>query len=85
MENLEKKIIELRSKERIYNSSQPRWLLKLGKTGDIWKHFCGYSQEWTTVHIVRKNKRGFAFSVFFAGKYTNHFVSRGDIEIVYEL
>lgn len=85
MKNLEKRIIEIRSKETTASLTEKRWLLKKGRTGDVWKHFCAFSEEWTTVHFVRENKRGFTFSVYFAGKYTDHFVSRGACEIIYEL
>lgn len=85
MENLEKRIIELRSKEKTVDLSERRWVMKKGVTETIWEHYCAYSEEWTTVHFEKETKRGFTFSVFFAGKYTDHFVSRGDVEIIYEL
>lgn len=85
MEIQEKTIIELRSKEKTADLSERRWVMKKGVTGAIWKHYCTYSEEWTTVHFEKETKRGFTFSVFFAGKYTDHFVSRGDVEIIYEL
>lgn len=85
MENSERRIIEIRSKEMTSALGSRRWLLKKGQTGNVWKHFCAYSEEWTTVHFEKETKRGFTFSVYFAGKYTDHFVSRGDCEIVFEL
>lgn len=85
MKNQEKNIIELRSKETFSSSANKRWIMKKGKTGNIWRHFCAYSEDWTTVHFVKENKRGFTFSFYFAGKYTDHFISRGDCEIIYEL
>ena len=85
MKNQEKNIIELRSKETWITSSERRWILKKGETDNIWEHYCSYASRWTTVHFVKENKRGFTFSLYFAGKYTDHFVSRGDCEIVYEL
>lgn len=85
MKSLEKTIIEIRSKETFLTVSQKRWILKKGDIGSIWKHFCGYSGEWTTVSFVKENKRGFTFSVYFAGKYTDCFVSRSDCEIIFEL
>lgn len=85
MKNLEKKIVEIRSKETVLISSDRRWVIKKAQTGDVWKHFCAYADEWTTVHLVKENKRGFTFMMYFAGKYTDHFVSRGDCEIIYEL
>lgn len=85
MKTLEKKIIEIRSKEMTVISNQRRWIMKKGQTVNIWKHYSAYSDEWITVHFVKENKRGFTFSFFFAGKYTDHFVSRGDCDIIYEL
>ena len=85
MKKLEQRIIELRSKETVFNSSARRWVLKKSLTGDVWRHYCAYSDEVTTVHFDKENKRGFTFRVFFAGKYTDHFISRGDCEIIYEL
>lgn len=85
MKNSEKTIIEIRSKEIWGSTSIRRWIMKPGQTGNIWKHYCSYSDEWTTVHFDKENKRGFTFRIYFAGKYTDHFVSRGDCEIIYEL
>ena len=85
MKKQEKRIIEIRSKEKTSVSRLSRWVMKKGNTGDVWQHHCVYADEWTTVHFVRETKRGFTFSVYFAGKYTNHFVSRGDCEIIFEL
>lgn len=85
MKTLEKKIIEIRSYETFGTSSERRWVMKRGHLGSIWKHYCAYSDEWTTVHFEKETKRGFTFRIFFAGKYTDHFVSRGDCEIIYEL
>lgn len=85
MKNQEKNIIELRSKETLRLSIEKRWVIKKSNTGNIWMHFCAYSEEWTTVHFAKENKRGFTFKVYFAGKYTDHFISRGDCEIIYEL
>lgn len=85
MKNQEKKIIEIRSKEMTVTSDRRRWTLSKGNIGAIWKHYSAYTDESTTVHFVKETKRGFTFSVYFAGKYTDHFVSRGDCEIIYEL
>lgn len=85
MENSEKRIIEIRSKEMTSASGRRRWTLTEGNTEGIWKHYSAYTDELTTVHFVKETKRGFTFSVYFAGKYTDHFVSRGDCEIVFEL
>lgn len=78
-------IKEIRSKETFLTSSERRWIIKKGDTGNIWEHYNAYGNEWTTVHLVKETKRGFTFSVYFAGKYTDHFISRSDIEIVYSL
>lgn len=85
MKKQEKQIIELRSKQTFATSSERRWIMKPALTEGLWKHFCGYSEEWTTVHFVKETKRGFTFSVFFAGKYTDHFISRSDVEIIFAL
>lgn len=85
MKTQEKTIIELRSKEKTLDQTKRRWLIKKETTGSIWKHYCDYSEEWTMVHFVKETKRGFTFSVYFAGKYTDHFISRSDVEIIYEL
>ena len=85
MKNSEKTIIEIRSKETFLSGSRKRWLIKKTETDSLWLHFCGYSEIWTNAHLVKENKRGFTFSVYFAGKYHEHFVSRGDCEIIYEL
>lgn len=85
MKNSERRIIEIRSKEKTYLPNETRWTLTKGNTEGIWNHYSAYTDELTTVHFVKETKRGFTFSVYFAGKYTDHFVSRGDCEIVFEL
>lgn len=85
MKKQENKIIEIRSKKRVLGSGTSKWSIKPSITAYIWKHYCAYSEEETTVHFVKKTKRGFTFSVYFAGKYNDYFVSRSDCEIIYEL
>lgn len=85
MKKQENRIIEIRSKEVWGTSAKSRWTMKKGLTGNIWKHYCSYSEEWMTVHFEKETKRGFTFSVYFAGKYTEHFVSRSDVEIIFAL
>lgn len=82
MKNNETTFNALEAKERVFNGTAPRWTLKKGKTQGVWKHFCGYSEEWTTVHFEKETKRGFTFRVFFAGKYTKHFISRSDCNVL---
>lgn len=85
MKTLTKKIIEIRSKERWLSNDTYRWVLKLDDSGTFWTHLNLYTDEETTVCFVKENKRGFTFSFYFAGKYIDHFISRGDCEIIYEL
>lgn len=85
MKKQEKTIIEIRSKERWLSSERHRWVLKIDDSRTTWTHLNLYTDEETTVNLVSETKRGFTFSLYFAGKYSDHFVSRSDVEIVYEL
>lgn len=85
MKKQEKTIIEIRSKEKVFKESKPRWVLKKSLAENAWKHYCSYADEVTTVHFDKETKRGFTFRIYFAGWYQNFFISRSECEVVYEL
>lgn len=85
MENLERRIIEIRSKELGTDNVTPKWRLCDNTAGRIYSYQDSLQQYESTVFLEKETKRGFTISYTMAGVWLEIFISRSSCIVVYEL
>lgn len=85
MKNQEKKLKELRSKETIQGSADPKWRFTNGNEAGVYDYEEVLFDQIMYVKLKAETKRGFTFTYIIAGKFIDIFISRSEVYIVYEL